>query len=267
MSPSFGEGIGSGLLLLGAGLAGVVTVVAFVVIGAFGVVVGREQPAATAATITRTPARVPALRRISRPYNRSRPLPTFSRSAIDVPSPGRDNRRMGRQQRDVAMDLGPSSGAGGLAALAARADSLRREWASHHLALRVGADGAVRARTVLPSRYHAYPHLRGRLTTDGGVLTLTATIVESFAEVVVPWMYAVVATFCAVMTVVPIVNGDPTPGAYVLGPAAIAFGGFAWSFVRLRSRVFAVDAQRITEQVRSTLRDSAGRVHAAAPGR
>jgi len=169
---------------------------------------------------------------------------------------------MGRQRRDIDLLLATEASPGMVAAIAARAVSLGDDWVAHGFALRIDEAGAVTARTVVPSRYHAHPHVRGRLTTDGGLLRLEATAVESSAEVIVPWAYAVAAAFCAVMTVVIVAKGHPSPGAWILGPAALLIGGFGWSFARLRRRVFAADVQRITKKVEPALRDAAARAGA-----
>lgn len=170
---------------------------------------------------------------------------------------------MGRQRHDVHISLGQVTATGSVADVAERAATMRAEWATRrHLGLQVDGDGQLRARTMLPSRYHAHPPLTGRLTDAGGDLRLTGTVVESHAEVIVPWIYALAAAYCAAMAIALAVNGHPSPGVWILGPAAVIVGWFGWAFARLRGRVFATDTKRVTEQTRAALTEAATRVGA-----
>jgi hypothetical protein len=159
---------------------------------------------------------------------------------------------MRRQRRPIEVRLRASDVVAAGQAIKRRAKS---GGSGPRLRVRVRDDGRIRARVLEFSRYHTPPVLVGRITAGlrGGLLT--ATVRESYLEVIIPRVFVGLALFMALVCVALLAAGDLTnPGVYVCGVGAAGLGLLGYILGRLRHDSFRHDATRLEQAVRNAAR-------------
>lgn len=105
------------------------------------------------------------------------------------------------------------------------------------LRLKARDDGRLTAR-ILSGGNSSPPCLKGRIEPgDGGVL-LEGVIYESHANVTLPRMFTGIFVVFAAVAILLAVTGQPSPGSYICGVSAVAFGLIGYWLGRLRTGTF-----------------------------
>ena len=121
---------------------------------------------------------------------------------------------------------------------------------SSQLSVRTHADGRVRAKVIVISRYHVRPRLKGRLMAGEQGATLRGVIRESYVELFVPRMYAGLAVFLAAVGGLVVRSGNLRgPGLFVCFGGAVVLGALGYGLGRLRVSSFARDVTELEQAV------------------
>jgi hypothetical protein len=134
--------------------------------------------------------------------------------------------------------------------VAAIRDNQEQEGRHVTLALKVSADGRLRARIPSTTR-HITPVLTGQLEADGDSVMLRGVIREPASVVFALRVYV---TFAVLLLLLAILQaGHPVPGAIVCGVAGVLLGLTGYWLARSRVDGFSRDCGKLTEEVTSVL--------------
>ena len=157
-----------------------------------------------------------------------------------------------RQRQDLSLAISVPTVADAIDLVERRKDEVMR---SFTLGVRSGAEGRVRARVAIASRYHARPQFRGQLMAYGQATALRGVIFESRAEVLIPRIYAAVAAIMTGFAVAIVKSGDPIdPGILICSGSAVVLALFAYTLGRLRLTLFARDVAELEKSIEYLVR-------------
>jgi hypothetical protein len=151
---------------------------------------------------------------------------------------------IGRQRQQVSLRLSSPSVEDAVTTVRARRDQASQQM----LRLRVKADGRFMAR-IPGGRYSSPPCLKGSFQTGDDGVVFEGVIAESHAAVDIPRAFAGMGILLALATVLVAVTGEPSPGSYICGIAAVLFGLIGYGLAHLRGRSFAIDCKQLMREL------------------
>lgn len=145
-----------------------------------------------------------------------------------------------RQRRLISLEVSSSSVEGAVAAMRVCREQARQRG----LRLRVKDDGRLTAR-MPAGRYSYPPRFSGRFESGDKGVVFEGVIVESRTDASMRQGAAGLGVLFATVSVLLAVAGRASPGSYVCGVTAIAFGLLGYGLNRLRESSFSFDCKEL----------------------